>query len=179
VNVIKMDIASVVKRETDLLPKLLAEAVVGKVESDFIGLLLNAPQKSGNYVANFAVAAGSRVGGQSAGEYFPPNPTNAQIVKRGSHAAIAVAMRSNSNLKKNLTRHIVRGATWWGTSLTVYNKLDYGEKVEAYTRDQLRDVNKGGEHAMQKLKTKLERSLNVGIRAGNIKFDNLITVTKT
>ncbi len=171
---IKYTIDKSLEDEFGRMSKELARAVVGIVEKEFIGLLHNAPQRSGNYVANFAVAAGSRVGKKNAGEVYPPNPTNQQIVARGSSPAILTAMANNKNLKANLTNHITRGSTWWGPgSLTIYNKMDYADDVEGYEANQLREPNRPGVHAMQMFIGRLNASLSRTIIYGSPEFKAL------
>lgn len=151
----------------------LANAVVSIVEKEFVELLMDAPQKSGNYVANFALAAGSALGRKSAGEYFPPSPTNAQIVNRGSHPAILVAMSNNSHFRKSMTGHIVAGRGGFTPNLTIYNRIGYAGEVEAYGVSSLRDPNKPGVHAFQKFSAKLQAAMNVTVVYGSTHFNHL------
>ncbi len=164
------------EEELGRMSKRLAKYVVGVVEKEFVELLNNAPQRSGNYVANFAVSGGSRIGRQQAVDYFPPEPTNQEIVGRGSTPAITMAMLNNSNLKDRLTSHITRGSGGWLPTLTVYNRIDYAGDVEGYGVSSLRDVNKPGVHAMSKFTAKLKSALSANVLYGSTRFNTVADI---
>ena len=142
-------------------------AIASKVvEEEFNKLLLDAPQFSGNYVANMAIAPGSRVGKKGGSLVFPIPKNDAQAFRRGNLRAVDYAISQNANFVERATRSIRRGAGWMST-IVVYNKLNYAAVVEAY--DSLRPENAGGEHAVAKFEQRLKDRFS-----NTIKYDPVI-----
>lgn len=137
------------------------------VEEEFHNLLFDAPQYSGNYVANMAISPGSRVGRSGGGLVFPMPKNNTQAFRRGNLRAVDYAINQNANFVERATRSIRRGAGWMST-VVVYNKLNYAAVVEAY--DKLRPENAGGEHAMARFEQRLKDRFS-----HTIKYDPVTT----
>lgn len=134
--------------------RIAAEAIADIVVEEFNTLLKEAPQYSGNYVANLALGTSgiARRGGQY---HFPKNPTKGQIYRRGDSPAISIAEAANSGFAKKAVAHI-SGKGGWLTELVVYNRLNYAGIVEAYDEEQLRNENAGAAHALAKMGARLQ-----------------------
>lgn len=150
---IKLD--PVIRKTIMSLRVEVAEVIAGMVVEEFDTLLKDAPQRSGNYVANMAIAAGDRAGQKDAGRVFPVSSKKSDWLKRGNMAAITWARRNNAHIVRTLPQHIIRGSGFLPT-VTIYNKLDYAHIVEGYTEEQLRDENAGGAHAMTRAAARLQ-----------------------
>ena len=161
-------------KEIDNLRRDVAEATAGMVAEEFTKLLFNAPQYSGNYVANFAVQAGGRTGSKSV--VFPTDITPQQAVERGSLPAISVARRNNSNLKQNITKFISKRAGFF-PEITIYNREDYATTVEAYLEGQLRPINRPGAHALAKAEINLTARFAKRVVVGSPEFERLRRVS--
>ena len=145
------------------LKSQIAEVIADIVWAEFNHLLHDAPQRSGNYVANMVLKAG---GGFSARPYkaqFPEKPTNQQIVERGSLPAISYAKSKNENFKANVMRSVTQRAGWLPAEITTFNKTPYADQVEGYSTSELRDPNKAGAHAMVKYEARLQAAFNRNI----------------
>jgi hypothetical protein len=142
------------KRKTEkLLGKLAdvrketAECIAGMIAETFEQILHNAPQYTGNFVANMAVQAGGSAGQKGGEEYFPHVRNPEEVFERGMMPAIEVAKRENPNIVKNLTAHITKQAGWL-PAVTIYNRLSDAEVVENLNAMRLRDPNVPGVHPM-------------------------------
>jgi hypothetical protein len=174
----KIEIAESISELTGKMAKDTAQALVGIVETEYVALLHNAPQRSGNYVANMAISAGSRVGFGGPGLYFPVGEwTDTARFARGSTAAITVARHHNQHIKGTLTNHITMGAGGFPPSVTVYNKLEYAGKVDEYSATTrpgiLRVPNRPGAHAMTRFSANLQFAMGANLVYGSPKFMQL------
>lgn len=131
------------------------------VWEEFQELLWNAPQRSGNYVANMAIQTGSSSGRKGGELVYPVITDPQQFYKRGDMMpAINYAMNENEGFVARATKNIIKGAGWLDT-MTVYNRLDYAEAVESM--EKLREENAGGEHAMKTFADDLQARFNMSI----------------
>lgn len=152
--------------------KETAEVIVAMVEAEFVDLLHNAPQYSGNFVANMFIRSSTRGAGSRGGDpnAMPPltrsKEGRARAFARGQLPAIAKAKAANANLKKNLTAHISSSAGWFG-GLTVYNRLQDAETIEGLDVKGLREVNRPGVHSMARFGALLRTRLNTRIVWGD------------
>ena len=135
--------------------KETAECIAGMIAETFEQILYNAPQYTGNFVANMAVQAGGSAG-QKFGtkdkdgntvDYFPHVRNPQEVFERGSMPAIEAALSANKNIVKNLTAHITKQAGWL-PAVTIYNRLSDAEIVENLNAMRLRDPNVPGVHPM-------------------------------
>lgn len=159
------------------LRKEAAEAIAGIVAEEFEMLLHNAPQYSGNFVANMAVQGGGRAGGKGGTPIsaFPEKIKPEQAMARGQLPAIMYAKGKNPNIVKNLTKHITRSAGWL-TGVTIYNKWHDAEIVESLPGAELRPVNQEGAHAMQQAEARLQQRANQPILYDSAEFHRLRNV---
>jgi hypothetical protein len=134
------------------IQKGVAELIANKAFEEFTELLFDAPQYSGNYVANMAIQTGQASGRKGGTEVFPEPASRREAARRGNLPAISHALNNNSDFVTRATRNIAQKAGWFAY-ITIYNKLPYAEEVEAM--DVLRRENRGGEHAMAKAEARL------------------------
>lgn len=134
--------------------KAAAEQIANMVEEEFITALHDAPQYSGNYVANMSLGTS---GIARRGEYypFPKDPGLDAAYKRGQTPAIMEAIGRIENFEAKATAHIT-GKGGWLRELVVYNPLKYASVVEAYDNSNLRAENAGGAHALEKMSSRLQ-----------------------
>jgi len=152
--------------------KACAEAIAGIVAEEFIDLVKNAPQYSGNFAANMAVAGGSRIGRIGGETYFDPRPHIDQAMQRGSVPAIKQALSNNSNLVSKLTAGISNGKNWL-PQIIIYNRLEYAQKVEDMPASRLRDPNKPGVNPIEKARASLEARVGKTVVYGSPEFERL------
>lgn len=145
------------------LRKNIALVVAGLVVDEFHELLKDSPQRSGNFVANMAIAAGTSMGRKGGELVFPIVTDPEAMMQRGSIPAIHYAMEQNKNLAENVTRSISRKAGWC-PAITIYNRLAYARVVEGYTEEQLRDVNREGAHPIMKARARMAIRTNKTIK---------------
>lgn len=154
------------------LRKDSAKIIANVVCEEFIELLKNAPQYSGNYVANMAIAAGLSMG-RKEGYMIYSRPKNVtEALARGSMPAIEEAKRENSNMVKNITVNVERGG--WVAGMTIYNRLNYAKYVE--DADHLRTENSGGEHAIQQCMNKIQSRSRETIVHGSPEYNRLLGI---
>lgn len=150
-----------VKIPNDLIRKISnirrdsAKVIATMVEGVFIELLDIAPQYSGNYVANMAIAAGSRMGRKGGELVFSIPESDTDAVAQGSQPAIDYARSQNSGMVAAITAN-VRLQSGWIPAITIYNRLDYAEHVEAWEEENLRAENDGGAHAIEQARMLLD-----------------------
>lgn len=164
---------SLLKKTYDLR-KEIAQVTAGLVSEEFNVLLKSAPQRHGNYVANMALAVGTRVGRKGGKLYFPIRKDEVNWFKRGDMVAWFRAAEENKNILKNVYNHILTKAGW-AAGIVIYNKLEYAEKVEGYTESQLREANAGGAHAMSNAKARLQIRINERIVYGSPEWHHLMS----
>lgn len=159
--------------EVYALRRQVAEVAAGIVADEFMELLYDAPQRSGNYVANMAVAAGSSLGRKGGQLYFPLKKSTDELFTRGNLPAVFKAAEENKNILKNIANSIGTKAGWC-PAITVYNRLAYAEVVEGYTEEELRAENSAGAHAVMKFKARLEIRINKHVVEGSPEWHYLI-----
>jgi len=139
--------------------KEVAECMAGMIAVAFDDLLLNAPQYTGNFVANMAVRAGAYGGNKGGVEYFPHKQNIQDVFIRGNMAAVYIARKENPNIVKNLTAHIKKSSGWL-QEVTIYNRFEDSEIVESLEAGELRDGNKEGAHAMAQAAAQMQSLAN-------------------
>jgi len=165
---VKMDM--VFQKQFNKVRKETAQVMISMVEAEFADLLLNAPQFSGNFVANMAIASGSALGRKGGEKVFPDlwndSKSYQQAFERGKMPAVMHAWNNVGDIRKNLTAHITKSAGYL-TSVTIYNKLPDAELIEGLSASDLRDVNKEGAHAMAKFEINLQSRFNTNVEYGS------------
>ncbi len=164
-------------KDSQKFGKVLSEALAvcaSIVEDEFIDLLHNAPQRYGNYVANFSIGTGDRIGRSGGDIYFPTNTKPQDWYVRGDIPAIRIAMERNNNLLEKLNIYVNRVPVF-GPTIIVYNRLSYSDAVEGYSKAELREANAGGEHALMQAKVKIQARFSKTIIAGSAEWDQLVT----
>jgi len=161
---VKMDM--VFQKQFNKVRKETAQVMISMVEAEFADLLLNAPQFSGNFVANMAIASGSALGRKGGEKVFATPKSNQQAFERGKMPAVMHAWNNVGDIRKNLTAHITKSAGYL-TSVTIYNKLPDAELIEGLSASDLRDVNKEGAHAMAKFEINLQSRFNTNVEYGS------------
>ena len=153
--------------------KDVAKAMISIVLDEFNHMLKGAPQRYGNFVANFSIAPGLRAGRVPAKLYFPTNTDENSWFARGNLPAIQVAQSNVSNLTSRMTAHVTKSSGWM-SGMTVYNRLDYAEKVEGYSEFTLRAENKGGSHPLAKMEARLAARSKKKVVYGSPEFEALV-----
>jgi len=138
----------------------VATGIAEAVKSEFNTMLLDAPQFSGNYVANMMIGT-SGVDRRDAEFPFKRKPSRTEAYSRGQLAAVNRSQRKNEGFIPNAVAHI-QGAGGWLPEITIYNPLTYASYVEAYDSADLRQENQGGEYALEKMAERL-RSRRIGV----------------
>ena len=163
-------------KEAQNIRKETAECIAGVVAETFNWILFNAPQRTGNFVANMAVKSGSgygtKLGDKDGKDYFPHVRNPIDMFKKGDTTAIDIAKRNNPNIVKNLTAHIVKQSGWM-SGVTIYNKFEDAEIVEMLTELRLRDDNAGASHPMTKGEAYLNARISKRIVYGSPEFHAL------
>jgi len=158
------------KKKVGKIPREAANIVANIAAGEFITMLHEAPQYSGNYVANMVIQGGDRA--TKPAEMIFEKPKNAsEAVKRGSLAAINESLKENSGFVQQATGHIAAGTGAWMKTITIYNKLYYAKTVEEMNT--LRKENAGGEHAVAKMIARLREQANRTIRYGSPEYIDL------
>lgn len=152
--------------------KPVAEAIAGMVMREFKNLLKDAPQYSGNFVANVAVSGGSIP--QKSGElFYDPTPDLSSAFSRGNLSAISTSLKQTGNIVAKLTAGITEEGGWLPDVITIYNRINYGEYVEELKASQLRDVNREGAHPFEKTYNRLSDYGSSFIAFGTPEFESL------
>jgi hypothetical protein len=126
--------------------------VATAVYAEFVEMLNEAPQYSGNYVAHMRIGT-SRKGGTSRIGMFTIPKSVTEAYHRGNMPAISIALENSENFITNYAANLL-GKGGWLPTITVSNDLRYAEFVEAM--DSLRTENAGGEHAVDKLRARID-----------------------
>lgn len=135
------------------LREAAAEAIIEAVEWEFHNLLIDAPQWSGNYVANMKLEAATQAR-TKAQEYFDEPESVTAAYQRGELAAVMIAKKENAEFGPKLKARLLgSGGAGWLPPFIVYNPLDYASYVEEGSK--LRPVNKPGAHAIEKMADRL------------------------
>jgi len=159
-------------KEAENVRKETAECIAGMVAETFEQILFNAPQYTGNFVANMAVRSGLSAGAKGGEEYFShvwPIVPPQEVFERGKMPAIEAALSANKNIVKNLTSHIVKQSGWI-SGVTIYNRLSDAEIVENLNAMRLRDPNVPGAHPMARGAAWLEAIAGKKIVYGSPEF---------
>ena len=170
----KIKLDDIFEGKMDNVRKNTADAIISIVLEEFNTMLRNSPQRYGNFTANFTISPGLRVGRKSAEMVFPTDVPEAQWFKRGQLPAINHALSSVAGLSSKMTTHITRSSGWM-TGMTVYNRLDYAEKVEGYSEFTLRAENKGAAHPLSKMQARLKSRSKKKIVYGSPEFLRLLS----
>jgi hypothetical protein len=154
---IKFDMSKVKKEIEEFNDKIdnlnveVAEVVSGIVIEEFEIMLNNAPQYSGNFVANMWIRSGRAGGARKQPKKFFEKPSSVQqAVERGSQAAIEVAKSENSGIRDELVSGVQTKTGWFGGAV-VYNRLSEGDIIEGLGVSELRSVNSSGAHPIAKM----------------------------
>lgn len=131
--------------------KAIAHKVSTAVYAEFVTMLNEAPQYSGNYVAHMKISTAGKRGGKVGMFDIPKNVTEAY--QRGNSPAINVAISNSGNFVGTYAGNLL-GKGGWLPTITIFNYLDYAGYVEE--RDKLRAENAGGEHAVEKMMARIE-----------------------
>lgn len=159
---VQLQAASEVRKQT-------AECIAGMVAETFEQILFNAPQFTGNFVANMAVRSGLGAGSKGGEDYFPHVRSPQEVFERGNIPAIEIAKSNNPNIVKNLTAHITKQSGWM-SGVTIYNRLEDAEVVEALPVTHLRDPNVPGVHPMARGRAWLEAIAGQKVVYGSPEF---------
>jgi len=131
-------------KELEQAKSELAAVVAGIMLSQFRELLMDASQRSGNYVANFRVG----VAGEVAPSIKKEERSKENWYIRGSMASVNQALAANRGVK-SLARSTGGAAMGFVPVITLENEVPYAEDVEAGVPG-VRPENEGGPGAVER-----------------------------
>jgi hypothetical protein len=143
------------------------------VAEEFVKMLYDAPQYTGNFVANMAVAAGSTRGRKGGEIYFDQKITKSQAFSRGKLPAISKAISNNTGLQERMRASIRRSAGLW-PAVTYYNNLPNAEEIEGLEPNELRPINSAGAHPLAKMTRALQVRFKERLVVGSPEWEYLV-----
>lgn len=150
-------------------------AVVGTmVETEFVDMLHDTPQYTGNFAANMAVQVGGSMGRKGGDFPLPQKIKRQQAFERGAMPAIAIARSRNAGTKARIQAGFVRASGLW-PSVTIYNRHPEAVMLEKLTAGSLRFPNKPGAHPIARMERNLKARFAQRLVYGSSQWKYLVS----
>jgi len=166
---IKVDFSNLT-RQFKKVRKDTMNVAAAVVEEEFVDMLYNAPQYSGNFVANMKIKAGARASGEGKA-HFPAEPNLARVFQRGNAPAIQVALQENKGVRQALVGHVDKKRGWMQT-VVISNAWKKASVIEDLNDSQL---THGGAHPLAKLKASMQARFSRTIEYGSPEWYRLLS----
>lgn len=175
---IKIDLSGFQTKVKELSDKVdglnleIAQVLSTIIEEEFEKMLMNAPQWSGNFVANMYVRTGSASGRKkNPVDAFPEPKSVREAFERGKTPAIQYALSENGDIRDRLTKGITKKAGWFPGAI-IYNRLPEGDEIESMD-SRLRPINRPGAHPLTQMEAQLNARLRNRLVIGSTEWESL------
>lgn len=118
-----------------------AKVLATEIKAHFNTLLLEAPQYSGNYVANMRLSVGDRKTSPEAITPYVTHPKNPKAHGLSGPINIARAASNLDTFEDRFVKHALKFPVW-NPQMLMYNNMRAAKYIEGMPEDRLRDDNR-------------------------------------